>query len=64
VVSGYADFVLPGVLNGTDVPSGWNPVVKPYITYNASASYTGIKNLTLTFGIKNLLDTKPPFTAA
>ena len=35
-----------------------------YALYNLSATYTGlIKNLTLTGGIKNLLDTKPPFSA-
>ncbi len=61
--SGYADFVLPGVANGTVSPPDWNPRVKPYILYNTSVAYSGIKNLTLTFGIKNLFDTKPPFSA-
>ena len=27
-----------------------------------TASYTGFKNLTLTLGVKNLMDTNPPFT--
>ena len=27
-------------------------------------AYTGIKNLTLTLGVKNLLDKDPPFSAA
>jgi iron complex outermembrane receptor protein len=61
--SGYADFVLPGVANGTVSPPDWKQNVDRYVTYNASIGYTGIKNLGLTFGIKNLLDTKPPFSA-
>ncbi len=61
--SGYADFVLPGVANGTVSPPDWKQNVDRYVIYNASATYTGIKNLGLTFGIKNLFDTKPPFSA-
>jgi iron complex outermembrane receptor protein len=61
--SGYADFVLPGVANGTVTPADWNPRVKPYSIFNLSASYTGVKNVTLTAGVKNLFDTKPPFSA-
>ncbi len=34
--------------------------VGSYTRYNVSASYTGFKNLTLTAGIKNLLNTDPP----
>ena len=56
--SGYKDEVPSGV-----VPTGFNPDVKSYTTYGISGSYTGIKNLTLTAGIKNLLDKDPPFTA-
>ena len=33
----------------------------PYSIFHASVSYTGIKNLTLTAGIKNLLNEDPPF---
>ncbi len=62
--SGYKDAVLPGVANGSVVPPNWKPNVDPYATYNASVTYTGIKNLGLTFGIKNLFDTEPPFSAA
>ncbi|MDE2081306.1 MAG: TonB-dependent receptor [Burkholderiales bacterium] len=61
--SGYQDFVLPGVANGTVSPPDWNPRVKAYVLYNASVTYTGIKNLTLLAGVKNLFDTKPPFSA-
>ena len=55
---GYKDEVPSGV-----VPPGFNPDVKSYTTYDLSASYTGIKNLTLTAGIRNIFDTDPPFTA-
>jgi iron complex outermembrane receptor protein len=34
--------------------------VGSYDVYDASLSWTGIKNLTLTFGIKNLFDRDPP----
>lgn len=62
--SGYKDAVLPGVANGSVVPPNWNPRVESYTTYHASATYTGIKNLSITAGIKNLLDEDPPFSAA
>ncbi len=62
--SGYTDFVLPGVANGTIVPPNWSPKVKAYQLWNASVGYTGVKNLNLVFGIKNLLDKDPPFSAA
>ena len=62
--SGYADFVLPEVANGTFAAPDWNPRVKPYETFNASVGYTGIKNLTLTAGIKNLFNEDPPFSVS
>jgi iron complex outermembrane receptor protein len=48
--------------------AGFNPIGAPanvgsYTLYNLSATYTGFKNWTLTGGIKNLFDTKPPFDA-
>ena len=60
---GYAGYVPPGIANGTflAVATAWDPVVKPYTLYNASVSYSGIKNLTVTAGIKNLFDKAPPF---
>jgi len=58
---GYKDQVLPGVASGKVVPSNYNPNVDAYSIFHASVSYTGIKNLTLTAGIKNLLDEDPPF---
>ena len=62
--SAYKDAVLPGVLNGSVVPANLNPTVDSYTTYGVSTTYRGIKNLSLTFGIKNLLDQDPPFSAA
>jgi iron complex outermembrane receptor protein len=62
--SGYVDAVLPGVANGSVVPADWNPKVKAYQLWNASVGYAGVKNLTLTVGVKNLLDKDPPFSAA
>ncbi|MFO1328347.1 MAG: TonB-dependent receptor [Rubrivivax sp.] len=62
--SGYTDAVLPGVANGSVVPANWNPKVKAYQLWNASVAWSGMKNLTLTAGVKNLLDKDPPFSAA
>jgi iron complex outermembrane recepter protein len=60
--SGYLDAVLPGVANGTVRPVNWRPDVEPYMTFDASVSYTGIKNLTVVAGIKNLFNEDPPFS--
>ena len=62
--SGYKDAVLPGVANGSVVPTNYDPNVKSYTTYHTSVTYTGIKNLSLTAGVRNLLDQDPPFSAA
>lgn len=62
--SSYKDAQLPGVANGSIVPSNYNPMVDAYAVYNLSVSYNGIKNLTLTGAIKNLFDRIPPFSAA
>ena len=43
-------------------PPQLQPKISSYALYNLTGSYTGIKNLTLTAGIKNLFDTKPPFS--
>ncbi|RJG08474.1 TonB-dependent receptor domain-containing protein [Massilia cavernae] len=58
---GYIDQVLPGVASGKVVPTNYNAKVDPYSIFHASVSYSGIKNLTLTAGVKNLLDEDPPF---
>ncbi|MEO8132901.1 MAG: TonB-dependent receptor, partial [Betaproteobacteria bacterium] len=62
--SGYTDAVLPGVANGTVVPANWNAKVDSYTLYHLSATYTGIKNLSITGGVKNLFNEDPPFSAA
>ena len=58
---GYLDQVLPGVASGKVTPSNYSAKVDPYSIFHASVTYAGIKNLTLTAGIKNLLDEDPPF---
>lgn len=50
--------------DGVAFAPNWNPRVKAYNIFNASATYTGIKNVTATVGVKNLLNTDPPFTSA
>ncbi|MFM7849225.1 MAG: TonB-dependent receptor domain-containing protein [Rubrivivax sp.] len=59
--SGYNDQVLPGVAAGAVTPPDWKPKVDSLTTYNLSASYSGIKNLTVTALVKNLFDRDPPF---
>jgi iron complex outermembrane receptor protein len=44
-------------------PPGFRQDVSSYVRYNLSVGYTGFKNLSLRGGIKNLLNTDPPFTA-
>ena len=39
-------------------------VVGSYETYDFQTSYSGVKNLTLTFGVKNVFDRDPPYTNA
>ena len=48
--------------------AGFTPASAPtrtdsYTLYNLSATYSGIKNLSVTAGIKNLFDTKPPYSS-
>jgi iron complex outermembrane receptor protein len=59
--SGYKDQVLPGVLNGAVHPANWKEKVDAYQIFNISATYAGIKNMSITAGIQNLLDKDPPF---
>ena len=59
--SGYNDQVLPGVAAGAVSPPDWKPKVDSYTTYNLSASYSGIRNLTVTALVKNIFDQDPPF---
>ena len=53
----YQNFALPASATRPD----YNPRVKPYITYNMSASQRINDRLTLTAGIKNLFNADPPF---
>src|SRR3546814_8214235 len=48
--------------NGTYVPPNYDPDVDAYITYNYSLGWEVSDALKATFGIRNLLDTDPPFT--
>ncbi|HEY0064829.1 MAG TPA: TonB-dependent receptor [Telluria sp.] len=59
--SGYTDQVLPGVASGRVVPSNYDPKVDADSIFHVSATYTGIAQLALTVGIKNLFDKDPPF---
>jgi iron complex outermembrane receptor protein len=56
--SGYKDEKPSGV-----IPPGFDPNVQNYIRYDVSGTYKGFKNLTLRLGLKNILNTDPPFTA-
>jgi iron complex outermembrane recepter protein len=58
----YADFVLPGVANGSVRPANWNPIVNPYEVFNFSLSWRGIKDMTITAGVKNVFNEDPPFS--
>lgn len=60
---GYNDELPISVRNGSYIPANWNPKVSSYTVYNYSMTYTGISNLKMTFGIKNLFDKDPSFTA-
>ncbi|MGX9718745.1 TonB-dependent receptor domain-containing protein [Stenotrophomonas acidaminiphila] len=58
---GYKDWKPGGIVNGY-TPPAWDPNVDAYITYNYSLTWSGMENLKATFGIRNLLNTDPPFT--
>ena len=58
----YADFVLPGVANGSVRPANWTPIVRPYEVFNASVGYNGIKNMSIVVGMKNIFNEDPPFS--
>ena len=59
---GYLDEPPASVANGSFIPAGWKPRVEGYTTYSYSVTWSGIKDLKVGFGIKNLLDQDPPFT--
>ena len=57
--SGYYDEPFP---SGVTPPPGAKPLVDSYSTIDLFATYTGLRNTTVTVGIRNLFDTDPPFT--
>jgi iron complex outermembrane recepter protein len=59
--AGYVDQVLPGVSSGRVNPPDRQTKTDDYITYNLGVTWTGIKGLSVTALVKNLLDTDPPF---
>ncbi|HBN54029.1 MAG TPA: TonB-dependent receptor [Stenotrophomonas sp.] len=58
---GYKDWKPGGIVNGY-TPPAWDGKVDAYVTYNYSLTWSGMENLKATFGIRNLLNTDPPFT--
>jgi iron complex outermembrane receptor protein len=60
---GYFDEPPPSVANGSYIPPAWKPRVDGYTTYNYSLTWTGIEDIKVTLGVKNLTDKDPPFTA-
>jgi iron complex outermembrane receptor protein len=60
---GYKDDYSGRLAGGIAPPAGWDPNVDAYTVYHLSATYTGFKNWTISGGIKNLLNTDPPFSA-
>jgi len=59
--SGYKDQV-PNNGKGTP-PSGFDPDVASYTRFGLATTYKGFKNTSITFGVQNLFDRDPPFTA-
>jgi len=60
---GYFDEKPVSVANGSYIPPAWKPRVEGYTIYNYNVTWTGIDKLKLGFGIKNLFNEDPPFTA-
>jgi iron complex outermembrane recepter protein len=58
---GYENNAIGQIGAGTLTRPDYNERVKDYVTYNLSVAYTGIKNMKLTAGVKNIFDTDPPF---
>ena len=58
---GYKNNQIGQIASGTLTRPYTVDRVRDYVTFNMSASYSGIKNMKLTAGVKNILDTDPPF---
>lgn len=56
--SGYDDENSPLQILGPE----FDNKVRPYSIWDVTATYTGVRNLTLTAGILNVLDKDPPFS--
>ena len=61
--AGYKDEEPVSVEGGFYTPTNWNPDVDSYTTYNYSLTWSGMKNTKISFALRNLLNTDPPFTA-
>lgn len=59
--SGYKD-QLPNAGRSAP-PAGFDPDVSSYTRFGLATTYKGFKNTSITFGIQNLFDRDPPFTA-
>lgn len=57
--AGYMDQDMSA--KGT-MPAGVNTRVASYTTFGLFGTYTGFRNMSITAGIRNLLDKEPPFT--
>lgn len=55
---------LPGSFEDPTDPTFVPRTVRSYQTYDLQATYAGLANLTLTAGVRNLLDRDPPYTNA
>jgi len=59
--SAYLDYPTTGQITGQDP----NPIIRRvgvYETFDVQASYTGVKNLKMTLGVKNVFDKDPPYS--
>ena len=55
---------LPGTLEDASDPAFKARRVGAYETYDAQVQYTGVKNLSLTLGMKNVFNRAPPYSNA
>ncbi|MBK8337248.1 MAG: TonB-dependent receptor [Sterolibacteriaceae bacterium] len=59
---GYAD--IAGTFEDATDPAFKARRVSEYVTYDIQGSYAGFKNAKINFGVRNLLNTDPPYTNA
>jgi iron complex outermembrane recepter protein len=58
---GYKNNAIGQIASGTLTRPDVVERVRDYVLFNMSATYNGIKNMRITAGVKNILDTDPPF---